>query len=142
MTSVPGSGNPTVPIRRCRVLVGLAAAIGEVSLRPYPSKTTAPVLSSKRRQTSGGMGAPPEKQPMSEVRSYFCTWGWLVKAMKIVGTAGIRVGRSRSTSFRTSVNGGVPARGSGTHSSRLALALEASRAQVMPKTWYHGSTPR
>ncbi len=94
---------------------------------------TAPVFSSKRRQTSGGSGAPPEKQPMREVRSYFSRCGWLVKAMNTVGTAGMSVGRCFCTILSTSVNGGVPARGSGTQISRLALAQEESMAQVIPK---------
>ena len=57
----------------------------------------------------------------------------MVKATKIVGTAGMSVGLCFWTSFNTSVKGGSPARGSGTQMSLLPLPQADSMATVKPK---------
>ena len=60
----------------------------------------------------------------------------------MVGTAGMTVGLYFCTAFNTSVKGGFPARGSGIQSNLLPVPQADNMAQVRPKLWYQGRTPR
>jgi len=100
------------------------------------------VFSSNFLATSIGRGAPPDPHPRTDDRSNLFRQGWLVKATKIVGTAAIIVTLYCSTAFRTSVNGGLPARGSGMQTKLLPVKQAQCITTLQPKLWYMGSTPK
>src|SRR5881396_1893400 len=74
--------------------MGLAWVIGDVSVRPYPSTSLAPVIDSNFSATARGSGAAPERHARIDVRSYFGVSFPSLMAMYSRGTPGNIVGFS------------------------------------------------
>ena len=131
------------PICRLSLKVGFAVATGAVSLSPYPSKMTAPVFSSNCLHTSGGSGAPPEKAAHQGRQIELIQQGVVGKGHEYRGYGGHQGGPVLLHQFEHLGKRRVA--GPRVRDADQAAGREAqadSMAQVIPKLWYQGSTPR
>ena len=136
-TSVSGIGRPIEP-GRPRPSIGFTWVTGEHSVRPYPSTSTAPSLTSaNRRATACGNGAAPDTHALTDLRSNFCTSGNSLIATYNRGTPGKNVGFSSCEISRIR----WMSRGFGTGTSFAAIRPVRTIASS-PYEWKYGIAAR